>query len=422
MQSVVVSRRDNGSAAEPSSVALLSQRILLGLCILATTLPGRHVRAAPDFAPIRQFLEASVSDSTVAGGSLLVLHRGEVVFAEGFGFADLETKTRFQFDTPAIVASISKPLLGTVAFRLAEDGKVNLSSPIANYLPEFEKPMLEPGGVAARPPTTLELFAHTSGMRHAEAPGGRPWLASWTRGKPLADVVKRYAAEYPFETQPGTRYAYSGIGTDVAARLLEVAAERPRNALLVAELAKPLGMTQTFYRDAKSLESVGDLPTRYYRGADGTLLVARNRPVPPPDTYSSSGGSIISTAPDLACWLLMIRNGGRHGPAAFLAPDSVADMLSEAPRSRNAKGGLFVRKKDETGKIVVLGHTGSSGTNCWIDFEHDLIGIMLTQTRGKDIKPFRIELEERVTGCASLQDDETPRPGSKQAGERRSGG
>jgi CubicO group peptidase (beta-lactamase class C family) len=99
----------------------------------------------------------------------------------------------------------------------------------------------------------IELFTHTSGLRHDEAPGGRPWFASWTEGKTLAQVVKRYALEFPFMAQPGTRYAYSGIGTDVAARVLEVAAARPRNALIVIEVTKPLGMTQTFYRDANSI-------------------------------------------------------------------------------------------------------------------------------------------------------------------------
>jgi CubicO group peptidase (beta-lactamase class C family) len=143
------------------------------------------------------------------------------------------------------------------------------------------------------------------------------------------------------------------------------------------------------------------MPTRYYRGKDGTLLVSRTRPLPPPDTYSSSGGSILSTAPDLARWLLMIRNGGRVGEKVFLAPETVADMLAKSPGSRNARGGLFIRKKDASGKAIVIGHTGSSGTNCWIDFEHDLIGIMLTQTRGKDITPFRIKLEKQVTECVS---------------------
>jgi CubicO group peptidase (beta-lactamase class C family) len=107
----------------------------------------------------------------------------------------------------------------------------------------------------------------------------------------------------------------------------------------------------------------------------------------------------MSTAPDLARWLMMIRNQGQdENGEPFLKAETVAEMLAPFPRSRNARCGLFIRKKDDKGKPLVVGHTGSSGTNCWIDFENDIIGIMLTQTRGKDIKAFRIELENRVSG------------------------
>jgi hypothetical protein len=71
-------------------------------------------------------------------------------------------------------------------------------------------------------------------------------------------------------------------------------------------------------------------------------------------------------------------------------------MLSPFSRSRNSKCGLFIRKKDQDGKVLVVGHSGSSGTNCWIDFENDIIGIMLTQTRGDDIRDFRVSLERQI--------------------------
>lgn len=358
---------------------------------------GLRVALAADFAPLLDSIENAVAEGEVAGGSLLVLHRGEVVLGRGFGYADLESKRPFQVDTPVVVASISKPLLGTVAFRLHERGKVKLADPISESLPEFAGRNLESGEPLRRAPTTLELFTHTSGLRQIESPGGRPWLATWTRAKPLAEVVKRYAKEYPFEAQPGTRYAYSGIGTDVAARVLVVASGQPRNDLFTAELAGPLGMNETYYRDAVSLEKAGLMPTPYHRGKNGGLLVSRIRAIPPQNTYSSSGGSIISTAPDLARWLMMIRNRGRdENGRPFLKADTVAEMLAPFPRSGNSKCGLFIRKKDRDGKVLVVGHSGSSGTNCWIDFENDIIGIMLTQTRADDIRDFRISLERQI--------------------------
>ena len=369
--------------------------------------------AAPDLTPVRSLLDRATAESVVAGGSILVLHRGEVVFRDGFGFADLQSKTPFEFDTPAVIASISKPLLGTAAFHLAESGRLNLSAPVSHFIADFENAALESGDALLRAPNMLELFTHTSGMRSDEARGGRPWFASWTKGKSLGQVVKRYALEFPFKAQPGSRYAYSGIGTDVAAQVLELVTERSRNELFVAEVSKPLGMNRTRYRDVESVSLIGKMPTRYYRGKDGSLLVSRERPLTKQGEYSASGGTIISTAPDLARWLLMIRNGGRHEGKVYLAPETVAEMLAAFPRSSKARGGFSIRKRDGSGKAVVVGHTGSSGTNCWIDFEHDIIGIVLTQTGGEQIKPFRIGLERAIRGCLAGHDEAEPSPPSR---------
>lgn len=354
--------------------------------------------AAPDFSSVRSLLNDVVEEGKIAGGSVLVMYRGEVVFEEGFGYADLNEKIPFQVDTPAVIASISKPLLGTAAFRLAEHGNLNLTQPISEYIPEFQKAKLETGAVSKRAPTMIELFTHTSGLRFDDAPEGRPWFAKWTKGKPLAQVVERYARDFPLKAQPGTRYAYSGIGTDVAARVLEVTTRLPRNELLVAEVTKPLGMTHTFYRDAESLKHFDLMPKRYYCDKGDAFQLSKSRSIPPVNTYSSSGGSIISTAPDLARWLLMIRNGGEIEGKPFLASKTVAQMLADAPRSKNACGGLFIRERGENGEPLVIGHSGSSGTNCWIDFKNDILAVVLTQTKGEYINNFRAEMEKRVTG------------------------
>jgi len=368
------------------------------LAIGGMSLSSLAAVAAPDFSPVRSLLDEVVVEGKIAGGSVLVMHRGEVVFEEGFGYADLNKKIPFEVDTPAVIASISKPLLGTAAFRLAENGNLNLTQPISDYIPEFEKAKLETGVLPKRAPTMIELFTHTSGLRYDEAPNGRPWFAAWTKGKPLAQVVERYALEFPLKAQPGTRYAYSGIGTDVAARVLEVTTSLPRNELLVAEVTKPLGMTHTFYRDAESLKNFELMPKRYYRDEGDDFQLSRKRSIPPENTYSSSGGSIISTAPDLARWLLMIRNGGKIEGKPFLASKTVEQMLADAPCSKNACGGLFIRERGENGEPEVIGHSGSSGTNCWIDFKNDVVAVVLTQTKGEYINNFRSELEKRVTG------------------------
>ncbi|WP_149499363.1 serine hydrolase domain-containing protein [Roseiconus lacunae] len=363
---------------------------LASLCVAETP---------PAFESVSAYLDQSVDDGVVAGGSLMVFHQGEIVYQTGFGYADIETKRPYLVDTPAVVASVSKPILGTLLHRLADQKIVELDAPIDRYIEEFKDCQLETGEPIKRAPTLTELLTHTSGLRNDEAPGGRVWYQPWATNQPLEFVVRRIATEFPFKRQPGTKLSYSGIGTEVAARVGEIVTDQPRNEMLLTHLCEPLGMTQTFYRDVVAVEKLkAPMPTRYYIGSkSGTLLVSRERLVPDKNRYSSSGGTIISTASDLLTWLLMIRNDGMHDGEEYLSDAICRRLLTEHEVGFAAKGGLFVRQRDESGKPTLFSHTGSSGTNVWFDVPSDTIGIMLTQTRGSDIRPFRIELQKRVT-------------------------
>lgn len=371
--------------------------VLTSLVVFACGIPCDG-QQADVFGPIQTYLNGSVENGTVAGGAVLVFHDGEVVFQTGFGFADVESKRAFAVNTPAVIASISKPIIGTTMFRLADAGAADLAAPITEYLPEFTERKLTTGAPLNRPPTINELLTHSSGIRHDSAKGGRIWYQEWTRNKTLEEVMTRVAKEFPFVSQPGTKFAYSGIGTDVVARVGEVVTRLPRNEFLRTHLCAELDMEDTFYRDAAALKRSGlQMPTRYYRSREtGKLRAIRKRPVPKEHRYSASGGSIVSTAPDLLKWLLVIRNGGVHGESVFLSEEATSRMLEERPFGNIAAGGLFIRARDKHQKPITYGHTGSSGTNVWIDFESDTIGIMLTQTRGSDIRPFRKELEQKI--------------------------
>ena len=361
-----------------------------------SNLPTKNTDA---FNPVCEYLDESVQSGVVAGGSVMVVQGDEIVLQTGFGYTDLESKAPFRVDTPVAIASISKPMVGTTLYCLAESGKLDLAVPVSEYLPEFTDLKLESGAAVKQAPSVAELLTHTSGLRASEAPGGRIWLQDWTYDKTLEYVVGKVAREIPFKSQPGTEYAYSGIGTEVAARVGEIASGLPRNEMLETYLCTPLAMRMTFYRAQDQMERLRwPLPTRYHLSKKtGELVESARRPIPKANGYCSSGGSIVSTAPDLLNWLLMIRDNGIHDGEAFLAPECVTAMLRPHAFGEKASGGLGVVSRDESGKPVVYRHGGSTGTSVWIDFERDLIGIMLTQTKSSDIQPFRLELERRIS-------------------------
>ncbi len=222
---------------------------------VAFTYIGFGQEADPiSFDSVHEFVNSAVENGTVAGGSIIVFHEGKIVWQTGFGFFDIKSKTPFEVDIPAVIASISKPLFGTTIFRLADANKLSLDDSVAKFLPEFEGRQLEKGESLKRPPMISELLTHTSGLRGDNAKGGRIWYESWTENKTLESVIKKVAKDLPFASQPNSKFAYSGIGTDVVARVGEVSSGLTRNEMIQTLLCSPLGMTSTFYRDAAGLD------------------------------------------------------------------------------------------------------------------------------------------------------------------------
>jgi CubicO group peptidase (beta-lactamase class C family) len=327
-------------------------------------------------------LRKGVRSEMIAGGSLLLLHRGEVIFDDSFGYADKKSGRHFRTNEVCRLASISKPILATVMVRLAARGVVDLDATIDTYLPEWKSPKLMDGGTASRAPTVAELLWHTAGMPPFSKPGGKPWLKKWTRqpGVTLEQVVKRYA-ENGLAWEPGIKYAYSGVGTDVAARVAEVASGIPRDELLLQELSKPLGLsTLTYLPDEQTLRS---LPTYYTRTLTelrtSSHYVTAKRPRPA-GQYSSSGGGVVSSPRDLAVWLMMYRNLGMHEGREYISDAWLRRMFQPAPNAPKRVLGFGIAPGDKPGYPSRISHSGSTGTYCWVDYDRDVIGVLFTQT------------------------------------------
>ncbi len=94
---------------------------------------------------LAEIMRQAVQQEQIAGGSFLVAHKGEIVFREAFGHADLESKRPFTTDELLPIASVSKPLMASVIMALVDQGKLNLDDPSEKYLPAFGQMHLNDG-------------------------------------------------------------------------------------------------------------------------------------------------------------------------------------------------------------------------------------------------------------------------------------
>ena len=219
----------------------------------AATDQHSHGVTQDQLGSLSEIMRQAVQQERVAGCSFLVAHKGEIVFREAFGYADLESKRPFTTDELCPIASVSKPFLASVFMALVEQGKLKLDDPVAKYLPEFKGVRVEGGQSPARPMTVRHLLSHTAGFwgNKSITPEKMDLIRNFER--PLAEAVNRMA-QYDLVYEPGTKFLYSGSGYCVAGRVAEVALDQSLEEIAQDALFRPLGLSRTTFCPRKKYE------------------------------------------------------------------------------------------------------------------------------------------------------------------------
>ncbi len=196
-------------------------------------------------AVISGMIEDMMEAEGAVGVSIALVDDQEIVWAEGFGYADREAGIPVTPDTVFRVGSISKAFTASLALQYAERGLLDVHAPFTNYVPEASwLPRYE----NARPITALDLMAHHSGL-----PGDLIRALSLTQpsGRGYHETLKDLAHTYPV-LEPGTVFNYGNVGFGLLEGVIEAAATSEGDHRAFALLANdrlfdPLGMTATSY-------------------------------------------------------------------------------------------------------------------------------------------------------------------------------
>jgi CubicO group peptidase (beta-lactamase class C family) len=319
--------------------------------------PADHGLRDADLDALRAIMQKAVDKKTVPGVSLLLAHKGEVIFKEAYG--DLAV------DKPVKLASDSKPVSATVVMAVVDQGKMRLDDPITKFIPEF-------AGTKAAKATVRQLLSHTAGIRDKFDSGG-------PSGVTLADFARHVAEKGTLEA-PG-KYSYSSMGIDLACRCAEKAASKPFEELMKQHLLEPLGMKDTGFEWGADPESV---PEDAKARGEGR--------------YVSGGGGLSATLDDMAAFYQMHLNGGRYGDKQILSAKAVAEMhkkQASPPRGGGYGLGFTVIGPFQGGVSRSFLHGGAFGTMCWADADRQLVGIYFSQA-GPKTGPVLIAVQKKT--------------------------
>jgi CubicO group peptidase (beta-lactamase class C family) len=342
----------NRNRLPSSAIAWVVLIITLGLAVATSPLGAAGLADHHEVAAAITLLDLWLAERIAAGGapglSIAVVRDQELVWAKGYGFADLESRRPATPSTLYRLGSVTKLFTATAILQLRDDGKVALDDPVAQHLPELRIRNPFPD---SQPVTLRHLLTQTSGLTR-DAP-----FPYWTTHVfPSREELQASLADLELTHRPGETYKYSNLGMALLGLVIERRSGLSYAEYLQQRIFAPLGMTSS--TAAPTAEHHRRRATSYYRkAADGTRRTF--------DYYDMVGlaaaGNAVSSVEDLAAFArLQFREGGIQ----VLAAATVREMQRPQfvyPSFEGGRGLGFAVSR--SGGVTFVSHGGWIGGN-----------------------------------------------------------
>ena len=324
-------------------IVFIALALLLGQCVWA----GDQARLPDEITHLAE----SWAQHDKPGFALGILKDGEVLYAGGFGSANLEHKVPITADTVFDVASVSKQFAGMAIALLVLDGKLELEDDIRKYLPDIAD--------FGHTITVEQLLHHTSGVRD--------WVGLMLiSGMSMQDtltfeqIMRMAHQQRELSFEPGSDSSYSNTGYNLLARIVEVVSGQSFSDWTKENIFAPLKMKQSYF-PARNGMVVANRADSYEIGPNGQYLRAGNR------LTALGSSSLHTTVNDLLKWLENFETHTVGGVRAYEMMQQPA-VLNDGTEQPYGFGIAIQPWNDQP----VLSHGGSwAGFRTWLAYFPD---------------------------------------------------
>ncbi|SHG11834.1 serine hydrolase domain-containing protein [Pedobacter caeni] len=300
-------------------------------------------------------------------GSILVAKKGNIVLSKGYGLANREWNVANATNTKFRIASLTKQFTAMLVMQLYQEGKIDLSGHISDYLPYYRK------DIGTRV-TIHQLLSHTSGLGDF---GSRDdfWEICKTEYAPR-EFVEKYCSGN-LEAEPGLRYRYSNSGYYILGAIIESLRAKPHHEVLKERILDVIGMNNSGMEMRK--EVVGGQASGYnlqygkYTKPDYVNLYA----------VIFSAGGMYSTVGDLLKWdralyteqllsnknleLMFKPNMEKYAYGIVVNKMKIPELaftsdFSSHTGAINGFRSIIVRESSQQQVIIILGNTAPGST------------------------------------------------------------
>ena len=312
------------------------------IAVTLTPAPAHAQAVSTDLTAIiadaREMIQTKMRDQGIPGYAAGIYANGRVQWVDGFGYADLESRSPVWPSTRFRIGSVSKSFTAAALGRLLGERRLDLDAPVQRYVPGFPE--------KRAPVSTRQLAGHLAGVRHYR---GEEFLsarayASVTEALEIFDDDTLLFA-------PGERYSYSSYGWNLISAVIEGATGEPFVDYMVRTIFQPLDMHHT---GPDRVDSIVAQRTAFYDlGPDDRL---RNAPHVD-NSVKWAGGGFLSSVEDL------LKFGVAHLEPGFLDQETL-ETLFTSQRTNDGEAtdygiGWGTERDADTGRWRVW-HTGGS--------------------------------------------------------------
>jgi CubicO group peptidase (beta-lactamase class C family) len=374
---------------------------------------------------INQLMERYVKSGKLAGVVSCVARHGRVVHFETFGCQEVKTAVPMTRDTIFRIYSMTKPITCTALMILYERSLFNLTDPIGDYIPEFNKVRVwgSDGSLSepSQPITIQDLTRHTAGLSYGgyeetQSPVDKLYDEADLMNSSLTNQeISSRIASLPLMYQPGMKWHYS-MATDVIGHLVEILSGKNLADFMQEQIFDPLGMIDTaFHIEPNKLKR---FPALYGKKGDDEFVLLDEPATSdflPPVITQAGGHGLVSTTSDYLQFTQCILNRGQLEDTRLLGPKTVELMTSnhlptallpisfEGTLPMLGMGyGLGFGVMLDPALSGVMGSRGDHSwggngeTYFWIDPKEELIAILMTQYAPSQTYPIRQEFRTAV--------------------------
>ncbi|MFC2161128.1 serine hydrolase [Acidobacteriota bacterium] len=332
---------------------------------------------------LRSFINEELKKWNVPGLSIGIVKDGKAVFAEGFGYAELESKTKVTPETNFVLASVTKTFTAMVMGILVDEGKLSWDSPVKKYLPCFQ---LSDKFIEEHL-TIRDILSHRSGL------AGHDFV--WLNAPFTVEKIVSKLKFLEFSAGLREKYQYNNLMYMTAGYLTGKTAESSWENLVKEKIFGPLDMS----RSGCSIEELLTTENFAFSYEDKSGELTK---IPFPDKnyrvgyFPRASGSIYSNISDMANWIKLHLNRGKYNSKQVISERNITEMHKpQIVKPQNPYSTFFIQSPAYglgwamdsyrgTYRIHHSGETMGYSSQLFL-FPTENLGIVVLSNRGTDL-------------------------------------